>query len=209
MAKKYNSKKPDLVQSSKSRFALVMAPSSNDAPIAYSEDTWDVVNGDSKLAALLGAGGQYDQHTINEALATEGGGGSVNVEYVYDETKSVFDKVKDSNNQDVDVTKGLKTEDGFLKIPVYYYYKFDNNGGTTNQSFVSINLDGKKIGNCPIVQVVRKVPRYNNGQLIGNEYKVVYCDFFLDIEQKTLLISWNNKDIVVDDENPMYITIIG
>ena len=38
-------------------------------PIAYCDNIWDIVAAQSKLIGVLGSIGQYDQHTINEALA--------------------------------------------------------------------------------------------------------------------------------------------
>ena len=64
------------IDSKKSRFALIMASSSDDAPIVYSEDTWDIVKDGTKLATIIGDTGQYDQHTINELLAKGSSGGS-------------------------------------------------------------------------------------------------------------------------------------
>ena len=44
------------------------APSSY--PFAYVDNLWDVVREGSNLAQLTEAIGQFDQHTINELLAT-------------------------------------------------------------------------------------------------------------------------------------------
>lgn len=38
-------------------------------PIAYCDNIWDIVAAQSKLIDILGSIGQYDQHSINEALA--------------------------------------------------------------------------------------------------------------------------------------------
>ena len=38
-------------------------------PIAYCDNIWDIVAAQSKLIGVLGSIGQYDQHSINEALA--------------------------------------------------------------------------------------------------------------------------------------------
>lgn len=60
---------------------LTLASSSDTQPIAYADGLWDVVGSNSRLASVLDGAGQYDQHTINEALASAGGGtilGSLN-----------------------------------------------------------------------------------------------------------------------------------
>ena len=46
-------------------------------PLVYSDDTWDVVASGTALADVMGSFGQYDQHSINEALAGSGSGGSL------------------------------------------------------------------------------------------------------------------------------------
>lgn len=45
----------------------------NEFPLVYSDDTWDVIPSGSALAGLMGNFGQYDQHSINETLATNSG----------------------------------------------------------------------------------------------------------------------------------------
>ncbi len=37
-------------------------------PLVYQSDAWDVVESNSKLKDVLGDSGQFDQHTINEAV---------------------------------------------------------------------------------------------------------------------------------------------
>ena len=41
----------------------------NEFPLVYGDDTWDLVPSGSSLADVMGNFGQYDQHSINEALA--------------------------------------------------------------------------------------------------------------------------------------------
>lgn len=48
---------------------ISLKPSSARFPISYADNIWDVVTAGQTLASLLGQPGQYDQHTINEALA--------------------------------------------------------------------------------------------------------------------------------------------
>ena len=51
-------------------YPLSLKPSNEDEfPISYADNIWDVVTAGQTLASLLGREGQYDQHTINEALA--------------------------------------------------------------------------------------------------------------------------------------------
>lgn len=65
-----NPKDPSTEKVRQTRFPLSLAPSSPTTfPIAYADDVWDLVQAGQTLASLLGAPGQYDQHTINEALA--------------------------------------------------------------------------------------------------------------------------------------------
>lgn len=62
--------KPSTDKVSQVFYPLSLQPS-NDAefPISYADNIWDVVTAGQTLASFLGQPGQYDQHTINEALA--------------------------------------------------------------------------------------------------------------------------------------------
>lgn len=61
---------PSTDKVTQTRFPLSLAPSSPTTfPIAYADNIWDVAAAGSTLAFLLEGPGQYDQHTINEALA--------------------------------------------------------------------------------------------------------------------------------------------
>jgi len=52
-------------------FAYTMKSANRgDFPLVYQDSAWDVVTEGSDLEEILDGGGQYDQHTINEALAT-------------------------------------------------------------------------------------------------------------------------------------------
>lgn len=62
-------------KNAKTQLGLTLAPAASSYPISYVEDNWDVVQSGSDLAAVLGATGQFDQHSINEALAGNSGGG--------------------------------------------------------------------------------------------------------------------------------------
>jgi len=62
-------------KNTKTQLGLTLAPAASSYPISYVEDNWDVVESGSDLAAVLGATGQFDQHSINEALAGNSGGG--------------------------------------------------------------------------------------------------------------------------------------
>ena len=63
------------VQQSKSGLSFASA-NPNEFPIAYQDELWDNVDEVTQpnLTALLGGAAQYDQHTINEALAASIGG---------------------------------------------------------------------------------------------------------------------------------------
>lgn len=67
-------KKPDIEKISQNTIpASITASNPNDFPIVYGDDIWDVAISGSGLANLMGNIGQYDQHSINEALANNGG----------------------------------------------------------------------------------------------------------------------------------------
>lgn len=52
-------------------YPLSLKPSNDEEfPLAYADNLWDVVHDGSALAQLTEAIGQFDQHTINELLAT-------------------------------------------------------------------------------------------------------------------------------------------
>lgn len=75
MAKKSNS--TTAVQ--KTGLTLTLSPNDATYPIIYSDDAWDIAADGSALEDLLDGAGQYDQHTINEALAeaVANGGGTI------------------------------------------------------------------------------------------------------------------------------------
>lgn len=197
-------RKGDTSKTTETSLGLTLAPSSDALPIAYDDNVWDIVDASSPLASIMPNGaGQYDQHAINEALAENGGGGAANIDYVYEKgeepgsTKSVFDK---------NIKKGLRTKNGIVKVPSYYYTVFDNtdeNGDPTYLTSVTIAVYDLFVGNCPIVQVVQPVA---DGGVV--RYKVVYCDVTVDIENSQITIAWSNK-VTVDENHPLYISILG
>lgn len=64
-------KKPDIEKISQNTIpASITASNPNDFPIVYGDDIWDVAISGSGLANLMGNIGQYDQHSINESLAS-------------------------------------------------------------------------------------------------------------------------------------------
>lgn len=172
----------------KSKLGLTLAPAAGTYPIAYTDDTWDIVtNADTALKARLGNTGQYDQHTINEALAS-----GASIEYDYDTTESVFD---DTTN------KGIPSLGTYVKVPSYYYTKFDNTedvGGTIvaiDPPQTSVTIPITDCGNCPIVQVVQ-------------DGHVVFCDVDINISTGLITISWGTT-ITVNVSHPLYISIVG
>jgi hypothetical protein len=69
-------KKTNHIKNGLTQMAHTFAPSNEkDYPIAYDEHVWDIVKGNTKLSKILGdETGQFDQSTINEALAGAIGG---------------------------------------------------------------------------------------------------------------------------------------
>ena len=64
-------KKDTVDKASQFGFGLTFKSSNQaDYPVAYQEDIWDVAAENTKLKELMGQIGQYDQHAINEELAT-------------------------------------------------------------------------------------------------------------------------------------------
>jgi hypothetical protein len=186
------------------RLMTMLAPASSERPIAWSDDVWDATNIGDDLAKVMGGAGQYSQHDINEALAANGGngGGAANVNYTYhegenEEDKSVFNQK---------TVKGLNTANGVVKVPSFYYCKITDNytqGVNTSFAVIELNTDGKMVGDCPIVQVTHKTVENNEAK-----YSVVYCDYSINIETKRLTITWNSR-INVDENEPLYVSIIG
>ena len=68
-----NPKTSSQSKNTKTQLGLTLAPAASSYPISYVEDNWDVVESGSDLAEVLGATGQFDQHSINEALAGSSG----------------------------------------------------------------------------------------------------------------------------------------
>ncbi|MBR6249756.1 MAG: hypothetical protein IKR17_01000 [Bacteroidales bacterium] len=63
-------------------------------PIAYAEDIWDNILPESELSKLMKDGaGQYDQHEINEILASHSGGTSVFAKLIDVEDKQYYKAV--------------------------------------------------------------------------------------------------------------------
>lgn len=58
-------------------------------PIAYADNLWDVVNGNTPLSSLTGNTGQFDQHTVNDIVATQ-------LVYLLQQVASLWDYVQGS-----------------------------------------------------------------------------------------------------------------
>ena len=170
-----------------------MKPSStDDFPLVYSEDIWDVVANNSNLKNIVGNYGQYDQHSINESLASSVAS-ATQIAYHYDTTESVFDPT---------TNKGIQTANNvYVKVPSYYYTKFDNTEIIDGQVVPitppahSITIPITNCGNCPIVQIVQ-------------DGHVVYCDTDINVGTGVITITWGNT-ITVDVSHPLYISIVG
>jgi hypothetical protein len=64
-------KKDTIDKASQFGFGLTFkSANQDDYPVAYQEDIWDVADENTKLKELMGQVGQYDQHVINEELAS-------------------------------------------------------------------------------------------------------------------------------------------
>lgn len=186
-------KKPDTTKVSQNTIpASLTASNPNEFPIVYGDDIWDVVGSGSSLASLIGNTGQYDQHSINEALANNTSAAS-NIHYDYDTTESVFDS---------ETNKGIPSAGNtYVKVPSYYYTTFDNTEiiegerVPLNPPAHSLSIPITDCGNCPIVQVVQ-------------DGHVVYCDLDINIGTGVITISWGNT-INVNTQHPLYISVIG
>ena len=181
-------KTSDTTKNTKTQLGLTLAPAASTYPISYVEDNWDVVtDASSALGVRLGGTGQYDQHTINEALAS-----GAAIEYDYDTDDSVFDPTTE---------KGIPSVDACVKVPSYYYTTFDNTevvGGETvplDPPAHALTIPITACGNCPIVQVVQ-------------DGHVVFCDIDINIGTGSITINWGTT-ITVNASHPLYISIIG